>query len=111
MKNFIVAIILLILVIGFVITNAIVISNITDKLFEMADGNINELEKYWEEQYYYISISTHSSVLEDADIAVGDMKSYLESGNTEEYEAAKERFKNAVDEIKTGEKVALYNIF
>ncbi|HOJ47382.1 MAG TPA: DUF4363 family protein [Bacillota bacterium] len=111
MKNFIIAVILLVLMIGFVTVNAIVIDNITDKLIEMADGDINELEKYWEEKYYYISMSTHLDILEQADISLVEMKSYLESGNEEEYLAAKQRFLNAVDEIKTGEKLVFYNIF
>lgn len=111
MKNFIIAVILLVLVIGFVAVNAVVIANITDKLIEMSDGDINELEKYWEEKYYYISMSTHCDILEQADISLVEMKSYLESGNQEEYRAAKERFLNAVDEIKTGEKLVFYNIF
>ena len=111
MKSFIIAIVLLVLVIGFVIVNALIVAKTTDKLILMADGDVNELEKYWEEKYYYISMSTHCDILEQADISVGDMKSYFESGNQEEYLASKERFLNAVDEIKTGEKLVFYNIF
>lgn len=111
MKNFIIAIVLLVLVIGFVTYNAIMIDNITDKLIELADGDINELQKYWAEKSYYISMSTHLDILEQADISLVEMKSYYESGNEEEYLAAKQRFLNAVDEIKTGEKLVLYNIF
>ena len=111
MKNFIIALILLVLVIGFVIMNAFIITNITDKLIEMSDGDVNELDKYWQGKFYYISMSTHLDILEQADVAIIDMKSYFESGNVEEYQVSKKRFLNAVDEIKTGEKLVFYNIF
>jgi hypothetical protein len=111
MKNFIISLVLLILVIGFIIVNAFIIANITDKLVEMSDGDVYELAEYWEEKYYYISMSTHLDLLEQADLSIIDMKSYHESGNEEEYLASKKRFLNAVDEIKTGEKIVFYNIF
>lgn len=111
MKSFIISIILLVLTIGFIVVNAIIITHITDTLIEMSDGDIYELEKYWKEKYYYISISTHLELLEQADVAIGDMKTYHQAGNQEDYLASKEKFLNAVDEIKTGEKLVLYNIF
>lgn len=111
MKNFVIALILLILIIAFTIVNSVIITNIADKLIQMVNGDINQLADYWQEKYYYISISTHSAVLEEADIAISDMRAYLETESYEDYNAAKKRFLNAVDEIKTGEMAVLYNIF
>ncbi|OGO88518.1 MAG: hypothetical protein A2Y15_01805 [Clostridiales bacterium GWF2_36_10] len=112
MKNTIAAIILLLTVIILVIINAIAVARITDKLFSLTDEyEIDELKQYWDEQFTYLSISTNLKVMEDADKALVDLRSYHESGSVDEYLAAKERFINSVDEIATGEKILFYNIF
>ena len=56
-------------------------------------------------------LSTNLSVIEDADKALLEMISYHESECEEEYKAAAQRFLNSLDEIATGEKAYLYNIF
>lgn len=112
MKNTIAAIILLFAVIIFVIINAIAVAKITDRLFSLTDEyELDELKQYWDNQFCYLSMSTHLMVLEEADKALIDMQSYYDSGSKNEYLAAKERFINCVDEIATGEKVLFYNIF
>jgi len=112
MKNTIIAIVLLLTVIIFVIVNAFVVASITDKLVKLTEeSSLSELKEYWDEKSYYLSITTHLDVLEEADKAICDMESYRKSGSEEEYLAAKERFINSIDEIATGEKISLYNIF
>jgi hypothetical protein len=112
MRSTIIAIILLVLVVGFVVINAFVMADITDKIIKLTDeSTIYELKEYWDKKSYYISISTHLEVLEEADKSLTDMISYHESGSEEEYIAAEKRFENAIDEIATGEKISFYNIF
>lgn len=112
MKSTIIAVILLLAVIIFTVINSYEVKKITDELYSMADASeLYELKVYWQQSYYYLSLSTHCSYLEDTDKALGDMISYYNSGNYEEYMAARARFVNTVDEIATGEKVRLYNIF
>ncbi|PKM61298.1 MAG: hypothetical protein CVU97_07270 [Firmicutes bacterium HGW-Firmicutes-21] len=112
MKNAITAIILLIIVIGLVIANSIIVSNITDRLLELTDNpDINELYYYWKEKYYFLSLSANAKILEETEKALSDMKSYKESGSEDEFLAAKERFLNYIDEIAMGEKVVFHNIF
>jgi hypothetical protein len=112
MKNTIIAAVLLLVIIGLVIANAIITANIADKLYRLTEEqNLRELQKYWEEKYYFLSLTTNAKMLEEAEKALGDMISYKESESEDEYKAAEKRFVNYVDEIATGEKIIFYNIF
>lgn len=112
MKSTIIAIVLLVLVIGFVIINAFIVSGICKELITLTEeASLKELKEYWDKKSYYISLSTHLSVLEDADKALVEMQAYQETGDEVEFNASKKKFLNALDEISTGEKVNFYNIF
>ena len=112
MKNAITAGVLLIIIIGLVTANALIVANITDRLTELTEGeNIEELDAYWQEKYYFLSLSANLKLLEEAEKALSDMKTFRQTETEDEFLAAKQRFLNQIDEIAMGEKVVFYNIF
>ena len=112
MRSFVISLVLLLLVVVLTAANALAMDHITDTLLDYLEKDeITEAQSYWRGHYKFMSLSTHLRPLEEADKDMEDMCVYYEEGQTEDFEAARQRFKLALDALETGEKFTFYNIF
>ncbi len=101
MKNVIISALILTLIIILLTLNAFALSKASKQLTTLAENDdIDALSDYWERLEPYVSICVAHLETESVTKALSQMRSYAQSNNLTEYEAAKQIFKEAVEHIK-----------
>ncbi len=109
MNNFIVAVIILILIVGFTVFNSIYICSICDDIIAFIDeGRLKEAFLLWEEKKNYISYFVRDA---EMDVVCAESQSLGSDTPIEDGEAVGMRFREAIGEIKDAEEFLLANIF
>ncbi len=115
MKNFILALLLLVLSIGLTVANAVKIRHDTDYLVAIAEQDDASL--LYDELLRmdtYFSLTINHTVLEQAEQAAAEMRAYRYEegeGALADYQSAKTRLLLALHELEEGEKFSFFNIF
>ena len=110
MKNFLIALSLLVLVVVFTVGNALFVENRMNALIEL--GEQNRCREAKEELALYeplLSLTVHHVLLETLQTAAEELCIYPE--DSPEHRAAMERFLSACKEVRAGEKFTFFNVF
>ena len=110
MKNFLIALSLLLLVTAFTVGNALFVDNRMNTLISL--GEQNRCEEVLEELRQYepwLSLTVHHVLLETLQTAAEELCIYSE--DSPEHRAAMERFLSACREVREGEKFTFFNVF
>lgn len=111
MKNFWIALVLLLLTVALSVCNAFFVHTELQTLRTLAlEQDARTLEARFEKAEPYLALTVNHIVLEQVQNAVLEMKVY-ETTSRADYLAARERFLAALREIEEGEKFNISNIF
>ena len=111
MGNFIIAVVLITLLLIFTGVNSFIISSICDELLSLVDEErIDEAKQLWEERKNYLSFFVRDA---EIDVVSAEFNGASEKIANEDGEAELSitDLKDAINELKHGEKPTLANIF
>lgn len=115
MKNFIVAVCLLVLTLAFTVANAAAVQKQVSVLTDCAmRDDVHALEDALDKLDPYLSLSVPHMILESLHESAAAMRVYFDSGDPSmqtEYLTAREKFLLYCKEITDGEKFSVSNLF
>lgn len=121
MKDALISIIILLVIISFLIINAVIIDKYTSELLlivsDMSDNpvleeeNAREIIEIWDKIVAFISISVTHQEIENVDRCAGQVLSYCETDNQSEFIASKRGLRQALEHISFSGALSLDTLF
>lgn len=121
MKTFYVSIILFFSMVVIIVVNAIYINNVTNSLQALTlqlsdtsdqycDIKLKNLSDHWEKNKEIIGLSTNAIDINRISDHISQLKASTKSGETVDFEIAKQMLLNSIERIRHLEKITLSNI-